>query len=110
MGLLSAKQIGRLRSSTENTLMDTGLVCRRTLTRTDSGGVVNSAAALVETTACRLLPDKADPTKAIILVPLTSTAALDDEVHVGVELYRVIAIVSTAPLILLKLQCTRLDG
>lgn len=111
-------ELAQLKTDANTALMDTGTVYRRTLSQTSSGGAVASAAVLVETTVCRLLPvksglqERAGATPEVqlvqIVVPDASAAVLGDELHIDGQVFKVVGVLARAPHVLKRLDCTRL--
>lgn len=116
--MLRTAELAQLKIDAESALMDTGTVHRRTLSQTTSGGTVASDAVLVETTACRILPtrawtdERAGATPEIqlvqIVVPDESAAIAGDEIHISDQVFKVTGVLSRAPNVLKRLDCTRL--
>lgn len=118
MSLLSASQISLLKTQAKVGLEESAELHRRTLTATDSGGVVASAANFRGFVDCKRLPSSAvtreqaggtpEVMLSSILVDPASDIIVNDELVIEAERYLVVGVISRWPDAQKRLECTRL--
>ena len=116
--LLTISQKSRLKASVAVALVETAQIYRRSLSKTNAGGVVSAEPSLIDTVACRLLPaeaqlqERAGGTPEVehvrVLVAGAADTVANDELVIGEERFLVSGVIYRWPQALKRLECTRL--